>query len=83
MVRPKARVSKVLMVGPLVPFADDLSATLAAAGYTPLSVVNQLRLLAAGLKNFRLSAGRLLCGPFVGVPAGWSSVCADCPSWSR
>jgi integrase/recombinase XerD len=46
MVRPKTKVSKVLMVGPLVPFADDLSSSLAAAGYTPLSVVNQLRLLA-------------------------------------
>lgn len=46
MVRPKTKVSKVLMVGPLVPFADDLSSRLAAAGYTPLSVVNQLRLLA-------------------------------------
>lgn len=46
MVRPKTKVSKVLMVGPLVPFADGLSSTLAAAGYTPLSVVNQLRLLA-------------------------------------
>lgn len=46
MVRPKTEVSKVLMVGPLVPFADDLSSMLAAEGYTPLSVVNQLRLLA-------------------------------------
>lgn len=46
MVRPKTKVSKVLMVGPLVPFADDLSSMLAAAGYTPLSIVNQLRLLA-------------------------------------
>jgi site-specific recombinase XerD len=46
MVRPKTKVSKVLMVGPLVPFADVLSSTLAAAGYSPLSVVNQLRLLA-------------------------------------
>lgn len=46
MVRPKTKVSKVLMVGPLVPFADELSSMLAAAGYTPLSIVNQLRLLA-------------------------------------
>jgi len=46
MVRPKTKVSKVRMVGPLVPFADDLSSMLAAAGYTPLSIVNQLRLLA-------------------------------------
>ncbi len=46
MVRLKTKVSKVLMVGPLVPFADDLSSTLSAAGYAPLSIVNQLRLLA-------------------------------------
>lgn len=46
MVRPKSRVSKVCMAGPLVPFADVLSSTLTAAGYAPLSVVNQLRLLA-------------------------------------
>lgn len=46
MVRPKSKVSKVLMVGPLVPFADDLSSTLEASGYTPLTIVNQLRLMA-------------------------------------
>jgi integrase/recombinase XerD len=46
MVRPKTKVSKVLMVGPLVPFADDLGSMLVAAGYAPLSIVNQLRLLA-------------------------------------
>ena len=46
MVRPKTKVCKVLMVGPLVPFAGDLSSMLAAAGYTPLSISNQLRLLA-------------------------------------
>lgn len=46
MVRPKSRVSRVLMVGPLVPFANDLSSTLEASGYTPLTIVNQLRLLA-------------------------------------
>ena len=46
MVRPKSRVSNVLMVGPLVPFADDLSSTLEASGYTPLTIVNQLRLMA-------------------------------------
>lgn len=46
MVRPKTKVCKVLMVGPLVPFSDNLSSMLAAAGYTPLSISNQLRLLA-------------------------------------
>ena len=46
MVHPKSRVSKVLLVGPLVPFANDLSSTLEASGYTPLTIVNQLRLLA-------------------------------------
>ena len=46
MVRPKTRVSKVLMVGPLVPFADDFRAMLRAAGYTPLTIVNELRVMA-------------------------------------
>lgn len=46
MVRPKSRVSKVSVVGPLAPFADDFSSTLQSSGYTPLTIVNQLRLMA-------------------------------------
>lgn len=46
MVCPKSKVCRVLMVGPLVPFADELSSMLSAAGYAPLSISNQLRLLA-------------------------------------
>jgi len=46
MVRPKTRVSKVLMVGPLVPFADDFTLMLKASGYAPLTIVNELRLMA-------------------------------------
>ncbi|NMM32911.1 MAG: tyrosine-type recombinase/integrase [Phycicoccus sp.] len=46
MVRPKSRVSKVSVVGPLAPFADDFSSTLESSGYTPLTIVNQLRLMA-------------------------------------
>lgn len=46
MVRPKTRVSKVLMVGPLVPFADDFTSMLKASGYAPLTIVNELRVMA-------------------------------------
>jgi len=46
MVRPRSRVSKVCVVGPLAPFADDFRSMLKASGYTPLTIVNQLRLMA-------------------------------------
>lgn len=46
MVRPKSRVSKVLMVGPLMPFAADFSSRLKACGYAPLTIVNELRVMA-------------------------------------
>lgn len=46
MVRPRSRVTKVDVVGPLAPFADDFRSMLEASGYTPLSIVNQLRLMA-------------------------------------
>ena len=37
------RVSRVLMMGPLAPFADVYAAELRRRGYTPLSTVNELR----------------------------------------
>lgn len=43
MSRPKSRVSRVLMKGPLAPFADAYRAELERRGYTPLSTVNALR----------------------------------------
>lgn len=46
MVRPKTRVSKVLMVGPLVPFTEDFTSVLKGSGYAPLTIVNELRLMA-------------------------------------
>lgn len=46
MVHPKTRVSKVLMVGPLVSCTEDFTSTLKASGYAPLTVVNELRLMA-------------------------------------
>ena len=44
--RPKSRVSKVRVVGPLAPLAAEFTDRLRALGYTTLSSVNQLRLLA-------------------------------------
>ena len=37
MARPTSRVSRVLMTGPLAPFADAYAAELRERGYTPLS----------------------------------------------
>jgi integrase/recombinase XerD len=44
--RPASRVCRVLMTGPLAPFADAYSAELRERGYTPLTTVNQLRQVA-------------------------------------
>src|SRR5271165_5574756 len=40
---PASRVSRVLMAGPLAPFAEAYSAELRRRGYTPLSTVGELR----------------------------------------
>jgi integrase/recombinase XerD len=44
--RPASRVCRVLMAGPLAPFAKEYSAELRGRGYTPLTTVNQLRQVA-------------------------------------
>ena len=41
--KPASRVCRVLMSGPLTPFADAYAAELSRRGYTPLTSVNQLR----------------------------------------
>lgn len=46
MVRPASRVSKVLMTGPLAPFADAYALELKQRCYTPLTSVVQLRQVA-------------------------------------
>ena len=64
---PTSRVSRVLMTGPLVPFADAYSAELRERGYSRLSIVNELRqvgrlsrwLEAEGLSVADLSDGRI------------------------
>lgn len=43
MARTASRVSRVLMMGPLAPYADAYRAELARRGYTALSTVNELR----------------------------------------
>lgn len=43
MAKSKSRVSRVLMRGPLAPFADAYRAELERRGYSPLSTVNALR----------------------------------------
>lgn len=67
MARPTSRVSRVVMTGPLAPFADAYRSELRARGYTPLTSVNQLRqaawlsrwLEAGGLDVAELNAGRV------------------------
>ena len=67
MARPASRVSRVLMTGPLVPFADAYSAELRERGYTPLTTVSELRqvgrlsrwLEARGLSAAELSVERI------------------------
>jgi integrase/recombinase XerD len=44
--RPKSRVAQVRVRGPLAPFTASYKAKLGQVGYTPLSVVNELRQLA-------------------------------------
>ena len=42
---PTSKVAEVRVPGPLAPFASAFHEALSAAGYTPLSAVNQLRLM--------------------------------------
>ncbi len=46
MARQTTRVSRVLMTGPVAPFADAYRVELLDRGYTPLSTVNELRQVA-------------------------------------
>jgi integrase/recombinase XerD len=57
---PRSRVSRVLMTGPLAPFADAFSSELRARGYTPHTSVNQLRQV--GRLSCWLEAGGLSVG---------------------
>lgn len=50
-----SRVSRVLMTGPLAPFAEAYATELRARGYTPLSTVNELRQV--GRLSWWLEAG--------------------------
>lgn len=76
-----SRVCKVLMTGPLAPFADAYSAELRERGYTPLTTVNQLRQVAR-LSGW-LQAGGLsaadLSGDRVDEFLAWRRA-AGCPS---
>jgi site-specific recombinase XerD len=46
MVKPSSRVCRVVMTGPLAPFADVFAAELRACGYTPLTTASELRQVA-------------------------------------
>ena len=57
MAEPSSRVCRVLMTGPLTPFADAFAAELRARGYTPLTTAGELRQV--GRLSRWLQAGRL------------------------
>jgi len=65
--RPVSKVSKIVVAGPLAPFAEGFKARLEELGYTPLSVVNSMRLMvhlsrwldAGGLTAVDLTGGRV------------------------
>jgi integrase/recombinase XerD len=65
--RPTSKVSKVVVVGSLAPFAEGFKARLGELGYTPLSAVNSMRLMvhlsrwldARGLRAADLSNARV------------------------
>lgn len=62
MTKPTSRVSRVLMTGPLGPFADAYGSELKKRGYTPLTAVNQLRQvgrLSHWLEDIELSVAEL------------------------
>jgi integrase/recombinase XerD len=67
MSRPASRVCRVVVTGPLAPFADAYRAELRRRGYTALTTVNELRqvarlsrwLGASGLTAGDLSVGRV------------------------
>jgi integrase/recombinase XerD len=61
MVRPASRVSKVLVTGPVAPFADAYALELKQRGYTPLTAVNQLRQVAR-LSNWLEARGLGVAG---------------------
>ena len=42
---PVSRVCEVQVTGPLAPYATEFTAGLATRGYTPLTTVNELRLM--------------------------------------
>jgi site-specific recombinase XerD len=65
--RPTSKVTKVMVAGPLAPYAGGFKARLEELGYTPLSAVTSMRLMvhlsrwldAHGLTAADLSAGRV------------------------
>ncbi len=65
--RSTSKVSKVVVAGPLAPFAAAFESRLAELGYTPLTTVNMMRLMAhlsrwldaGGMTAGELTSGRV------------------------
>ena len=88
--KPRSRVAQVRVSGPLVPFVAGFRAWLEQAGYTPLSSVVQVRLLAhvsrwleAGASAWPISAatGWRSTWRFAGQRAAAS--CSRSAQWRR
>ena len=62
--RPTSRVDKVVVAGPLAPFAEGFQGRLEELGYTPLSAVTSMRLM-VHLSRW-LGAGGLAAGDLTG-----------------
>src|SRR5438874_306560 len=85
MAGPSSRVCRVLMSGPLAPFADAYAAELTGRGYTPLTSVNQLRQVARlsrWLGAVGLSAADLR-GERVEEFLAWQRAAGHCSQQSR
>ncbi len=81
-----SRVSRVLMTGPLAPFADAYRLELSERGYTPLTAVNQLRQVARlsrWLEASGLGAAELSCGRVDEFLAFQRARGRDKAQWSR
>lgn len=73
---PISKVSKVRVMGPLALFVSEFRAALKEAGYTPLSIVNELRMLSdlsRWLQDNGLGAADVTAARIREFVAGWLS----------
>jgi len=82
----RSRISRVLVTGPLAPFAEDYRRELRGRGYTERSAVNQLRQVARfsrWLQAGQLSVPELSAGRVEEFPGWQRAVGRHRSQWSR